>query len=446
MRSRVWSHRTVLVVVVAAVAMLASVSLLALRSRSVAQWTDGASIRVDDAGAPLREVLWKPATPVNGTVNSSVDEYEPRLTADGTIMVFVRRRPDSESRSNADLFTARWTAAGWSEPLAIDDINSDADELGPEVSADGGRLYFYSNRAGGLGGYDLWVSQNRPDGWSSPVNLGSGVNTAANEYSPALTPDGSRLFFASNRVRPGETPLTATADRWDATVRHERARHDYDLYVAEFSRDDSSSVPRDARLLASISTTADEGSPAVSPVGDFLYFASDRPGGSGGFDLYRSRLRAGEPDAHESVGDAVNTAANELDPGLSAEGFRLYFSSDRSADGQSARQDYGLWWTASREVYRDVMQEKIDLAALWSTIWPWLLLLLLLALLGLLLGLLVARHEHWRAHMRRMSLLAQCILVSCLVHLLIAMLLAAWRIGSDVTRLLCGGHRVQIVS
>jgi len=231
---------------------------------------------------------------------------------------------------------------------AMDDINSDADELGPEISADGARLYFYSNRAGGLGEYDLWASERGAHGWSRPANLGSGVNTASNEYSPALTPDGARLFFASNRARPDEAPVPASADRWDATVRSERARHDYDLYVAEFTPNDTSGVPGEARLLTSLSTSADEGSPAVSPVGDFLYFASDRPGGSGGFDLYRSRLHASEPSVIESVGDAVNTAANELDPGLSAEGFRQ--RRDGAFDGSWDPQD--RWSRLGGRVYQ----------------------------------------------------------------------------------------------
>ena len=153
-------------------------------------------------------------------------------------------------------------------------MNSEHDDLGPAPSADGRALYFYSDRPGGSGGYDVWVSRRSEGGWLQPENLGPGVNTEFNEYSPALTPDGGTLYFSSNRPRAGER--VAGRAGWAATVRESAApRHDYDLYAASVSGGQvSSAVP-----LTALNTQADEGCPAVSPFGDFLYFASDRAGG-----------------------------------------------------------------------------------------------------------------------------------------------------------------------
>jgi Tol biopolymer transport system component len=258
-------------------------ALTAMSEAPRAHLTDDRVIDVPLEGAPAREVLWTPATPVEGAVNSAVDEYEPRISGDGTTMVFVRRRPGS----NADLFAARWTPSGWSEPEPIEAMNSDADELGPELSRDGTRLYFYSDREGGLGGYDLWRSEraSATDSWPAPTNLGPAINTAANEYGPGLTPDGERLYFATNRPRPDE-PQATGGDAWTATLRERRTRHDYDLYAAARSDEGWSQATR----VEAVSSAADDGSPAVSPAGDFLYFASDREGGTGGYDLYRVRL------------------------------------------------------------------------------------------------------------------------------------------------------------
>ena len=82
-----------------------------------------------------------------------------------------------------------------------------------------------------------------------------------------------------------------------------------------------------------------EGAPCVPPVGDFLYFASNRPGGHGRFDLYRCRLKDdGTLSAPENLGKQVNTAANETDPQLAVGGFHLYFSSDRDGPRPTARR------------------------------------------------------------------------------------------------------------
>jgi WD40-like Beta Propeller Repeat len=461
-------RRTLAIAALVGVALLSTVAVaLALEAdtapRGAERLTDNRTIDVVATDVSVRDVLWTPARPVDGAVNTAVDEYEPRIAGDGMTMVFVRRRPGS----NADLLSAAWTPAGWSEPQPMAEINSDHDELGPELTFDGTRLYFYSDRQGGLGGYDLWVSDraSAKDPWSAPRNLGATVNSSANEYGPGLTPQGERLYFASNRPRPGEaTALDGRPiEAWSATIRERRSRHDYDIYVA----DASDTGFRDALLVTELSTPADEGSPAISPAGDFLYFASDRPGGAGGYDIYRIRLAPADARAVSTVeslveplGPSINSPANELDPGLASEGFRLYFSSDRAIaavappiDDVSAGR-YDLFTSTSREVRRIHTLEQADragtFAGLWSSLWPWLLLLAILALLAYLLAKLFAHHDAWRQRIGTMGLLARCLLASILLHLLIAALLAAWKVGGLVAdhfeNVSEGGHRVILAS
>jgi hypothetical protein len=80
-------------------------------------------------------------------------------------------------------------------------VNSSADESYPSISTDGLALYFTSNRGGGVGAYDLWVTTRATidDDWSTPVNLGPTVNSSAQEVDPGISADGRMLFFASNR-------------------------------------------------------------------------------------------------------------------------------------------------------------------------------------------------------------------------------------------------------
>ena len=97
-----------------------------------------------------------------------------------------------------DLWQARWIDGRWQqpEPLAI---NSAANDFDPLFSADGRWLYFFSNRAGGQGGDDLYRAAVRADGsYGAAENLGPGVNSRGDEWAPTPSRDGHRLLFASD--------------------------------------------------------------------------------------------------------------------------------------------------------------------------------------------------------------------------------------------------------
>lgn len=80
-------------------------------------------------------------------------------------------------------------------------VNSSAEDAGPAISKDGLALYFYSTRTGGQGGEDIYVSRRSSSTapWGLPVNLGPTINTTSNERVPAFSRDGHRMFFVSNR-------------------------------------------------------------------------------------------------------------------------------------------------------------------------------------------------------------------------------------------------------
>jgi len=448
------SHHRLTILLIITLAFPAILIVAALSaSRSCGVWTDGMSLRVPPANAHTRDVIWRPAEPVSGSINSDVDEYEPRASPDGTVLVFVRRRPGA----NADLVMSRSTPQGWTAPEAIVSINTDADELEPEFSADGRLLWFASNREGGLGGFDLWYATaaggGASAGWNTPTNADELINSRFDEYGPALTPDGGQVFFASDRPRTDETTPPSDDVAWSATMRERKYRHDHDLYVASLGRNG----PVYADRLTQLSTSFDEGAPTVTAAGDFLYFASDRPSGIGGFDLYRSRIVDTVPQPPELLDATVNSIANELDPAIASDGFRLYFSSDRPRDltptmiaNLAAPADYGIWWTTSREVFRDEPTFVISLAAVWSAIWPWLLLVVALLAAALLLAWLIhtlSRSVDWRGRVTRLSVLAKCLVLSLLLHLVITSLLTLWTVGLKVGEMMSpGGTRVILAT
>ncbi len=390
-----------------------------------AYYTDADTIREPHATARLREILWQPPTHLPLPTDGTDETYEPKLSADGLTLYFVR----GKAGANADIYLCRKSETGWSEPEPLADVNSDYDDLGPALSADGVTLYFYSNRPGGVGGYDLWMVRRTADGRSAfgeAANLGPAVNSPFNEYGPAISPDGKTLYFSSNRPSSGDRS-PPDPDAWPGTLREDLYHRDYDLYASAITESGFGG----AAPLTALNTPYNEGAPAVSDFGDFLYFSSDRSGGFGGFDLYRSRRLKGELLAPENLGAAVNTPANELDPGMSLGGFALNFSSDRprgNVDRERPRP-YGLYLTASREVFREVetRHRVIAWAAIWSAVgrqllWALLALLLLLLMLALLRDL----------RQRKLSLLARCLLTSLAAHMLLMFLLNVWEVGAAV--------------
>ena len=74
------------------------------------------------------------------------------------------------------------------------------DEMTPYLAPDGVTLYFSSNRPGGFGEHDLYISYNKNGNWTRPKNLGNGINTAGWEMAPTLTPDGNYLLFTRRKA------------------------------------------------------------------------------------------------------------------------------------------------------------------------------------------------------------------------------------------------------
>lgn len=421
-------------------AVLVGLALFFTLPRSQPVYTDADTIYASKEIASVRDVLWQPPEILSEVLATESDEYEPALSPDGLTLMFVRGRPGE----NADLYQSVRTTDGWTEPEPVAGLNTESDELGPAFTPDGDGLYFYSDRAGALGGYDIWFVAKTASGWGEPEALGGAVNSPYNDYGPSMSPDGTKLYFASNRPRAPTQDDERESGRWPATVRESFRNLPYDIYAADVTERGMG----EAAMVEALSSAFSDGAPEVSPVGDFVYFASNRPGGEGGFDLYRARLVGGEFFPVEHLGDGVNTPFHELDPSLGMGGFGLVFSSDRPEAGREMR-DYDLLRTESREVYREAqpLAARMSLVDFLKIAVPWLLLLLLL--LGLLtLIRLITTDERWKARWRRLGLLAKCIILSGLLHMLLLALLTLWHVSNDLEGLFnsTGGSKVTLVS
>lgn len=105
------------------------------------------------------------------------------------------------------IYSSKKEGGTWSEPQPIFPVNDeDYADCHPAISIDGDKLYFASNRPGGKGGMDIYVSYRVGESWSEPVNLGEGVNTSGNEAFPFVHADNS-LYYASTGLEGGQGGL-----------------------------------------------------------------------------------------------------------------------------------------------------------------------------------------------------------------------------------------------
>lgn len=136
---------------------------------------------------------------ISDNINTPANEGFASITADGKTIVFTScDRADGLGR--CDLYISEKTGNEWSEAENMGKVvNSPAWESGPAITADGSKIYFSSDRGGGQGEKDLWYTEKDKNGeWIAPVNMGETVNTEFSEVTPFIHADGSTLFFASD--------------------------------------------------------------------------------------------------------------------------------------------------------------------------------------------------------------------------------------------------------
>ena len=221
-------------------------------------------------------------------------------------------------------------------------VNKASHDEVPSISADGLTLYFNSNRSGGSGTFDIWMTA-RPttsDPWGEPVNLGATVNGPDWDQAPCISPDGLTLYFTSTR-----------SGGWD-----------WDLWVTTRATTDGLwGTP--VNLGPIVNSTMAEFGTTILPDGLSLIFASERAGGLGGDDLYMTS-RASIADswgAPVNLGSTVNSPANEGGPSISADGRILFFSG--YAYGPYRPGGYGRAdiWVTTRATISDTWGTPVNL-------------------------------------------------------------------------------------
>jgi outer membrane protein OmpA-like peptidoglycan-associated protein len=158
--------------------------------------------KLTDSGEPFEDIYeyrkGKHPRPVNigSPVNTEYHDATCGLSADGNEL-FVYR---ATKRDGGDIFHSIFDGEKWSDPKRLGpNINTKYRETHASLSADGQQLYITSDRKGGLGGFDIYISQKQNDGtWGPAINLGPSINTSKDEIGPYIHPDGITLYFSSD--------------------------------------------------------------------------------------------------------------------------------------------------------------------------------------------------------------------------------------------------------
>jgi peptidoglycan-associated lipoprotein len=140
---------------------------------------------------------WKRPEAVEGELNTENDEGIISFTPDGSTMYLTRARREPNASTGVEIYTSQRSDAQWSAPVKFDVTSDTLSNYGhPAVSPDGTWLYFTSDMPGGVGGKDIWRI-NLKERQGSLENLGEWINTPGDEMFPYVRTD-SVLYFASN--------------------------------------------------------------------------------------------------------------------------------------------------------------------------------------------------------------------------------------------------------
>ncbi len=308
-----------------------------------------------------------------GKAYHSTGEYEKALV---NYERYLDNQELSESRTaeiNRDILSCRFAIDAVKHPVDFnplrlsDSVNSNTHEYWPSVSLDRSRLVFTRlvHQASGLPQEDFFISEADSGGWRKAIPI-TGINTNENEGAQALSPNGRLLFFtACNRPEgfgscdiyysvyngnnwgiPKNAGGTVNSSGWDAqpsvtsdnrflyfSSNRAGGRGKKDIWRTELLEIQENGILRwgiPKNLGDSINSPGDEISPFIHPNNKSLYFGSDFYPGMGGMDLFYAEIKwDGTFTQHKNIGYPINTFSNEQGLNISADGTTAYFASAR---------------------------------------------------------------------------------------------------------------------
>jgi outer membrane protein OmpA-like peptidoglycan-associated protein/tetratricopeptide (TPR) repeat protein len=213
------------------------------------------------------------ATKFSNTLNSKYHDAAVSFAKDGKTIYYTKNNRsgnDDEGTKKLKIYVAdgNGTGSGWGDIKELPFNSDEYNTAHPSLTPDGKKLYFASDMPGGFGGMDIYVSEKEGEKWGPPMNLGPKINTEGHEIFPYMSDQGRFYFSSDSHVGLGGL----------------------DLYFIEQSEDNEWTAP--TNLGYPINSKYDDFGLAIKEDGKFGYFTSDRPGGSGRDDIYSFRKLA----------------------------------------------------------------------------------------------------------------------------------------------------------
>lgn len=250
-------------------------------------------------------------TPKNmgSNINTQYDDYHPSITVDDNTIIFTTNLPTANPRvKQEDLFSAQKVNDQWNKSVPLVSINTKTNEGAQSITADGKTMYFtICGAPDGLGSCDIYISKKVGQNWTKPVNLGAPINSKYWESQPSCSADGRTLYFASNRPN---------------------GQGKKDIYVSYLQSNGQWSAPKN--LGPEINTKYDDESPYIHADGLTLYYATDGRPGMGKKDIFGTKkINKDTWATPENLGYPINTNDDEAHLIINAEGTKGYFASNR---------------------------------------------------------------------------------------------------------------------
>ncbi len=201
---------------------------------------------------------WSEPKNLGPPINTESHDAAVGLSHDGQILYIFK------DENRGDIFECNLQGTEWSKPRSMKEINSKYKEGSAAISADGKKFFFTSNREGTYGGMDIYICGLMENGkWGEPTNMGPNINTEYDEDGVFFHPNGKTLYFSST----GHNSMG-----------------EYDIFKADFIGDTMWTKP--VNLGYPINTTGDDIFYVLSASGLHGYYSSSRKGGSGEKDIY----------------------------------------------------------------------------------------------------------------------------------------------------------------
>jgi Tol biopolymer transport system component len=265
--------------------------------------------------------------PVNMSfLNSDNLDAEPTFSADGRTVYFNCHA--REGRSGSDICVTHFVESTWSEPIVVKEVSSDNySDFEPLLSPDGSQLFIMSDRPGGKGSMDLWVSNRADNGWSTPVNLEGPFNTPYMDHCIYFTGENWEIAYWTS-TRPGGYGAN---DIWSSKK--------------------VNGVWQDAvNLGPNVNSEFDEHHSLPSEDGRSLYITATLEEGFGGEDIYVSHLASdGTWTELVNLGPEINTETSDRCPAFSPDFSLFYFDSERSG-GQGSKDIWRVPYDSIRQI------------------------------------------------------------------------------------------------